>query len=484
MEQEYHASTSAPFLSAGSATNGSNGASSALALSTDALPLSRPPVRFPHPRWLRINTLTTSLSAQISPSGSLAGYVPASSLLNVLSTFPTAKCYFLDPHVPDLIALPPEAPIAKLNGYALGELIPQDKASCFPAYLLDPSSLNGGQNKEEWEGHVLDACAAPGNKTTHLAALLQLATNTSKPNSDLEAGREKGSEGKRLGGKVLAVERDKGRAETLSTMVKRAGCKNPVDVYAGVDFLSLKVEEEPWCEVGAVLLDPSCSGSGIVGRDEGLDGGDLVMVGRRWEMPSTKRGMGERGNGRKRKRRRQGEERRVEESEKKNSIETVRSLPKLEKEEEDTVPGVGEDVLALDKRLDALSALQTKMLTHAFRFPNARRVTYSTCSIYDKENESVVIAALNSDVARERGWRILKREEQVEGMRAWKIRGKVEACESGEGAEEIAEGCIRCEKFTEEGTQGFFVAGFVREGRQHIDGADRESEDEWEGFGE
>lgn len=37
------------------------------------------------------------------------------------------------------------------------------QASCLPAFLLDPAAGS----------HVIDACAAPGNKTSHLAAILK-----------------------------------------------------------------------------------------------------------------------------------------------------------------------------------------------------------------------------------------------------------------------------------------------------------------------
>lgn len=62
----------------------------------------------------------------------------------------------------------------------------------------------------------------------------------------------------------------------------------------------------------------------------------------------------------------------------------------------------------------------------------------------------------------------MHRDEQIPGLRAWHIRGDIAACrgastvEEMTSAEEIAEACIRCEKNTVDGTQGFFVAGFVR----------------------
>jgi len=79
-----------------------------------------------------------------------------------------------------------------------------------------------------------------------------------------------------------------------------------------------------------------------------------------------------------------------------------------------------------------------------------------------------VMKALGSDIARERGWRILPRESQVTGMKDWPVRGLVEACE---GDKVIADGCIRSYKDDGRGVMGFFVAGFVREGADTLDPA-------------
>jgi putative methyltransferase len=42
------------------------------------------------------------------------------------------------------------------------------------------------------------------------------------------------------------------------------------------------------------------------------------------------------------------------------------------------------------KRLWNLEALQRRMLVHAMSFPAVQRIVYSTCSVHEEENESVV----------------------------------------------------------------------------------------------
>jgi len=84
-------------------------------------------------------------------------------------------------------------------------------------------------------------------------------------------------------------------------------------------------------------------------------------------------------------------------------------------------------------------------------------------------------------------------------MEKWERRGVWEAEKAGDeesmGEEErrnVLEGCIRCEKGTEEGTMGFFVAGFVRDSDgpvptgetiESLENQDTE-EEEWLGFSE
>ena len=57
---------------------------------------------------------------------------------------------------------------------------------------------------------------------------------------------------------LVAVERDPARFQTLSAMLKKAGATNTRLVKG--DFMKLKPEQYP--RVTAILLDPSCSGTG------------------------------------------------------------------------------------------------------------------------------------------------------------------------------------------------------------------------------
>ena len=54
------------------------------------------------------------------------------------------------------------------------------------------------------------------------------------------------------------------------------------------------------------------------------------------------------------------------------------------------------DSEALDRRLKSLSNFQAMLLLHALRFPSVLRVVYSTCSVYERENELVIHDVLQS----------------------------------------------------------------------------------------
>lgn len=405
--------------------------------------------KYAHPRWIRINTLRSTLEEQLSTT--FAELERVSSVKGVSNRI--SKAIYVDEHIPNLVAVSPSVNFTSSKPYREGKLIFQDKASCFPAYLLNPASD---------DGDIIDACAAPGNKTTHLAAIL----------------RSHQGEGAR----VIACEKDAFRSKTLQKMTKLADSEGIIKVKPEQNFLKLSPTSEEFSNVTGLVLDPSCSGSGIVGRDEG----GIVV-----HLPNTNYVEPPSKNSRKRKRN-------DKESKEKPAPESD-GTEDVQEEEPEQAP---EDSLELAKRLIALSDFQLRLLEHAMSFSSARRITYSTCSIHGEENEGVVVRALLSDIAREAGWRVMKREEQVDGMKRWHRRGDLSAVEAAlqpmkKSAgqldnQEVADACIRCDKSTEDSTMGFFVAGFVRDEsierpvapvqNHEPENDDREDEDEWGGF--
>jgi 16S rRNA (cytosine967-C5)-methyltransferase len=109
-------------------------------------------------------------------------------------------------------------------GYAAGAFTPQSRASQLVAPALDPQP---GER-------VLDLCAAPGGKTTHLAALM------------------------RDEGEIVAVERHRGRARALQATAQRMHA-SIVRVVVG-DARAFEDEDG----FDRVLLDPPCSGLGTL----------------------------------------------------------------------------------------------------------------------------------------------------------------------------------------------------------------------------
>ncbi|KAK4174777.1 S-adenosyl-L-methionine-dependent methyltransferase [Triangularia setosa] len=382
-----------------------------------------------HPRWIRVNAVKSTLDAQLETT--FKGWELVPSITEVMTAGRKKKVMCLDGHVPSLIAVPPSVmDFSKTEAYKKGEIILQDKASCFPAYLLDPRPE---------DGDIIDACSAPGNKTTHLAGILS------------ERGFARGQT-------IHAFEKDRNRAKTLQKMIKIAGSDAKTVVHPAEDFLRADPQSEEYAHVGALLLDPSCSGSGIVGRD---DVPELHLP----EPPANNKGAGGSNpkNANKNKRKRpEGEN-------------TTKPPPSImvDDDGETTVVSSEKD---LQQRVEALAAFQLQIILHAFEFPHAKKVTYSTCSIHAGENEGVALKALRSEVARRRGWRVLKREEQVRGMREWHVRGELEA---SEGDRELAEGCVRAYRDDGRGTMGFFVVMFVRDGT--VDGEKQREEVDKEG---
>lgn len=143
---------------------------------------------------------------------------------------------------------------------------------------------------------VLDMCAAPGMKTIHVCNVMHNQ------------------------GTIFSIERNYERYKLLCNMTKSAGC----DIVKPINADALTVTAEQCPGVEYILVDPSCSGSGMQNR---------------------------------------------------------MSLDPDEKSPE---------------RLKKLAGLQIKMLSYAMSaFPCVKRIAYSTCSLYEEENEQVVRRCLD-----------------------------------------------------------------------------------------
>jgi 16S rRNA (cytosine967-C5)-methyltransferase len=119
--------------------------------------------------------------------------------------------------------------------WSQGAIMPQSRGSMMVARAVDP---HPGQR-------VLDLCAAPGAKTTHLAALM-------------------GDQGT-----LVAVERHPGRAQALQRTLGRMqiSCAEVLTAdAAAVSDAEVSIGDRPACANGfdRVLVDPPCSGLGTL----------------------------------------------------------------------------------------------------------------------------------------------------------------------------------------------------------------------------
>jgi len=90
------------------------------------------------------------------------------------------------------------------------------------------------------------------------------------------------------------------------------------------------------------------------------------------------------------------------------------------------------------------------VLTHAFKFPEVQRISYSTCSVHVEENEQVVRDVL--DAAKERGFGLMR------ALPKWHRRGYVI-----DGLSESDARCLIRADPVEDDMEGFFVAIFERD---------------------
>lgn len=183
-------------------------------------------------RWFRINTIKHSPDDFFRKHPYFADLVPVSSLHEISAP----GVIYKDPFVANLYGLHPKEPFTSSQAYAQGEAIIQDRASCFPAEIL---------NNDPHDTHqfVIDATAAPGNKTTHAASFVK----------DKE-------------GVVFAFERDQQRMKTLKAMCEKATGKAQKHIIHPTHADFTAIDAADFDLVTGLIVDPSCSGSGIFGR--------------------------------------------------------------------------------------------------------------------------------------------------------------------------------------------------------------------------
>ena len=275
------------------------------------------------PRYVRVNTLKILMEDAIRhfemrgwKLGKESQGKGEGNLLN-----PTKGMVVKDPQVPNLLVFPAGTSLHNDTLVDSGAVILQDRSSCLSAAALAPIPAGAV---------IADACAAPGNKTSHAASLLALAQKND------------------VNGRVLAFERDPKRERMLRRQMQKFGFGSLVQVR-GRDFAvaieealagSSSGEADMLRQVTHVVVDPSCSGSGLVAQYHGTAGGVDTGEGK----PAS------------------------------SDASEYQSWGNLE--------------------IAGLAAEQEKLVLAAMSLPKARVVVYSTCSVHRQENEDVVAQVL------------------------------------------------------------------------------------------
>jgi 25S rRNA (cytosine2278-C5)-methyltransferase len=255
------------------------------------------------PRFVRVNLLKTTVEDTKQYFKQKLGlkFVEPKTDTNTFSIQP--RTFTSDPILPDVFVLPSGTNLHGDKQVENGALVLQDRSSCLTAIALSPPP-----------GSVcIDTCASPGNKTLHMASLMR---------------------GK---GKITAFERDQGRLKTLVRRIGEQGAQHFV-VTRGDDAMNIDTSVSgEFKDVTHVLIDPSCSGSGLAAQTAAgtsqaneYDNGSLAA---------------------------------------------------------DSV------------KVRQLADHQVELILHAMTLPAVQSIVYSTCSVYREENEDVVLRVLNAQGA-------------------------------------------------------------------------------------
>lgn len=344
-----------------------------------------------------------------------------------------------DTVIPGLLMLPANTDLHDHPLVLTGKLILQDKASCFPAFILlgQIGATLDLQNEPSTVCDIIDCCAAPGNKTSHAAAQISSGFGICIGKSDIPSTTP--SRVYSEASKIFAFDKSEKRLALLERRMLEAGANNVVKPHLA-DFLQIDPKDEKYQNVRAILLDPSCSGTGMPQHH--------IIDGYSNTTPTSSR--------------RRSANTYYNDVTGTTTMLGVYKSPDISNIQRRNVH-ISEQ---LRNRAAKLSSFQLSAIKHAFTFPHARRLTYSTCSVLATENEAVVAAALEWSVSQGviggagAGW------ELSTALPGWHRRGW-----RGEGlSPSDAAKVVRVDP-SEDKMNGFFVSLFVRrcEGRDLCD---------------
>ncbi|XP_055690601.1 28S rRNA (cytosine-C(5))-methyltransferase [Lutzomyia longipalpis] len=185
------------------------------------------------PRYVRINTLKVKPREILEILSMEEGWrqLPAAEdytkFLEAVQNLQDNE-FIEDFHVPNLFAFPFTSRQYWATHRFVEDLsvVLQHKSSCLAPFLLAPPR----------KSHVLDMCSAPGLKTIQMAAMMKNK------------------------GVIYAAENHNARFKTLEDFAMNSG--STIIQPLNVDSLTIRDEDVP--DIEYILLDPSCSGSGVI----------------------------------------------------------------------------------------------------------------------------------------------------------------------------------------------------------------------------